>query len=69
MEINKQAVCITAYTNPKMLGELLNCLHTTFDCFVHIDKKVEGQFSDVKNLYNDVHFFSEFTVNWGGMNI
>lgn len=64
---NNQAICITAYTNPNMLDELLLSIHKEFQCIVHIDKKAETLFNQVRNKYKDVQFVSKYEVNWGGV--
>lgn len=61
-----QCAIITAYKEPDELGELLKALHGDMSCYVHIDLKAEDQFTQVKMAFPDVHFFSKYSINWGG---
>lgn len=65
--MKKQCVVITAYKEPETLRELLRILNKKFYCFVHIDKKVEREFECVKSEFKDVHFMSNYKINWGGV--
>ena len=60
-------ICITAYKSPEMLSVLLEAIQEKFICFVHIDKKNYRLFSDVIRKYPEVHFYSDYSVGWGGI--
>lgn len=70
----KVAFLISAYTDPKQLGNMVEALdgdgHWLYRFFVHIDKKVDAKpFADAVGAHGGVTFCSRrLAVNWGGYN-
>lgn len=67
----KHAILITAYKNFDYLIDLINYFDTSFNIYIHIDKKnnpskeIEEKICSTKN----VKFLSyRYKVNWGGIN-
>lgn len=69
MQEKQQCAVITAYKGRDELLELLTAIHNDMHCFVHIDTKSVSKFADLKKVFPDVHFYSKYSVNWGGTNI
>lgn len=65
-----QAVLILAHKNFEQIGELCERLNSSFDIYMHIDKKAQltsQQLSKLQKL--GVHYFSKYDVKWGSYNI
>ena len=65
-----QAVLILAHKNFDQINELCNRLKSSFEIYMHIDKK--AQLTDQQSLElqkNGVHYFSKYDVKWGSYNI
>lgn len=70
MSKNKIAILILAHSNKEQLIRLINHLSSSFDVYVHIDKKSCIKI-DLKNdlIYRDnVFIFKKFKVYWGSFN-
>jgi hypothetical protein len=71
MTRSKQAVLITAYKNYDQLEALVNRFDSSFEIFIHIDKKsilVDKQLSQLRCLDHVKLVAKEYTVNWGSFN-
>jgi hypothetical protein len=67
----KQAILITAYKNYHHLEEIIHCFDTSFELYIHIDKKSKISDLELTNLrkYNIVKLVEQkYKVNWGGFN-
>ncbi|MDI6046609.1 beta-1,6-N-acetylglucosaminyltransferase [Flavobacterium yafengii] len=67
----KQAILITAYKNYHHLEEIIHCFDTSFELYIHIDKKSEISDIELTNLRkHDIVKLVEqkYKVNWGGFN-
>lgn len=67
----KQAILITAYKNYHHLEEIIHCFDTSFELYIHIDKKSKISDLELTNLrkYDIVKLIEQkYQVNWGGFN-
>lgn len=66
----KQAILITAYTNFKHLLEIIKCFNSSFEFYIHIDKKSKASkiLNVIKAQKNVKYINSKYSVNWGGYN-
>jgi hypothetical protein len=67
----KQAILITAYKNYHHLEEIIHYFDTSFELFIHIDKKSAISKEELANLkkYDTVKLVEQkYKVNWGGFN-
>lgn len=67
----KQAILITAYKDFCQLKKLVQEFDSSFNIYIHVDKKSVFTASIKKDLINisNVHYVSQdYKVNWGGLN-
>lgn len=67
----KQAILITAYKNYHHLEEIIHCFDTSFELYIHIDKKSKISEEELNHLkkYDIVKLVEQkHKVNWGGFN-
>lgn len=67
----KQAILITAYKNYHHLEEIIHCFDTSFELYIHIDKKSKISDLELTNLrkHEIVKLVEQkYKVNWGGFN-
>lgn len=62
----KHAILITAYTDSKILLNLINHLKNDFLVYVHIDKKSKIQKTEL--LCENVFVFKKYKINWASYN-
>ena len=60
-----QAILITAYHKFDQLQKLTDLLSRKFEVYVHIDKRVENNFTPSNE---HIHVYSVYPINWGGCN-
>lgn len=65
-----QAVVITAYREPEQVYKLAECLSKKFLVYIHFDKKMNAESIGEQHFERllNVHVYSLFHVNWGGVN-
>jgi len=64
----KTAILITAYKDFDTLLKLLSFYDDSFECYVHIDKKItvpQSFYEGLKSLKNTT-VIQKYTINWGG---
>lgn len=62
-----QACIITAYHNFSHLNTLIELLSQKFEVYVHIDRKADESYKQIIKVNNNVHIYSKFSINWGGI--
>ena len=66
----KHAFMIGAFQNPEYLKKLVTSLESeSSNIYIHINKRNEREFIDFSEwckLKNNVHFYCEVKINWGG---
>lgn len=65
--MNKQAILIIAHNNIEILKKSLELLDSKyFDFFIHIDKKSNIEYKDIKNCIkkSKIYFYKELDIRW-----
>jgi len=65
----KVAILILAHKNLEQLELLITSLCGDFDIYVHVDSKWDIPLKELNLKYNNVVFFKEYDIAWGGRNI
>jgi len=67
----KHSILITAYKDYEQLVDLIQSLHTSFDIYIHIDKKSTYTKSNIEALKDMEHVryvIKKYNIFWGGLN-
>lgn len=64
----RQAILITAYKNIEQLLEIINYFPSSFNFYVHADRRSLLEPKLIKVGRKNVHVYKKYLVNWGGYN-
>lgn len=63
----RHAILMTVYKDVELINRIISSYPSSFDLYIHIDKKSDIKVSDIKQG-NHIHVIKEYKVNWGGYN-
>lgn len=65
--MNKHVLLITAYNDFECLIEMIKYYHLHYDCYIHIDKKIQipNKFAASMTQYPNVFIVQKYKINWG----